>query len=180
MYRMAIMTMFAPASLRGKLDLDRCMRMALVHDMAELLVGDITPRDGVAKSEKSRRETETMDYLCTNLLGNVDSGETAESIRQVWQEYEDGETIESKFVHDVDKMELLLQMLDYERDLSAQIDLSELSGVARKIELPEMHVWCDELLRERAAFWESIGKKPARNGNRVKDLELDEYYGQDK
>ena len=30
--------------------------MALVHDLAECLIGDITPHDGVDKAEKYRRE----------------------------------------------------------------------------------------------------------------------------
>lgn len=34
----------------------RCIRMALVHDLAESIVGDITPDDGVSKEEKYRRE----------------------------------------------------------------------------------------------------------------------------
>jgi putative hydrolase of HD superfamily len=180
MYRMAIMTMFAPATLAPKLDLDRCMRMALVHDMAELLVGDITPRDGVAKPEKSRRETETMEYMCKDLLGNVEGGDVGKRMREVWQEYEDSKTLESKFVHDVDKMELLLQMLDYEQEKAGEIDLSELSRVSAKVELPEMRVWCDELLKERSVFWKGLGKKPLDNGTRKDDAEQDEYYGKDK
>lgn len=34
----------------------RCIRMALVHDLAESIVGDITPHNGVSKDEKYRRE----------------------------------------------------------------------------------------------------------------------------
>ena len=30
--------------------------MALIHDLAESIVGDITPQDGVTKEEKCRRE----------------------------------------------------------------------------------------------------------------------------
>jgi putative hydrolase of HD superfamily len=36
-------------------------------------------------------------------------------INDIWREYEDIETLESKFIHDVDKIELVLQMLDYKR-----------------------------------------------------------------
>ncbi len=56
MYRMSLISMFAPPSLAPRLDLPKCMKMCLIHDMAELLVGDITPVDGVAKPEKNRRE----------------------------------------------------------------------------------------------------------------------------
>lgn len=34
----------------------RCVRLALVHDMAECIVGDIAPADNVPKEEKHRRE----------------------------------------------------------------------------------------------------------------------------
>ena len=33
------------------------MRLALVHDLAESIVGDITPHQGVTKSEKYRMES---------------------------------------------------------------------------------------------------------------------------
>jgi 5'-deoxynucleotidase YfbR-like HD superfamily hydrolase len=31
------------------LDRDKCIRLAIVHDLAECLVGDITPFDGISK-----------------------------------------------------------------------------------------------------------------------------------
>lgn len=34
----------------------RCIKLALVHDMAECIVGDIAPADNVSKAEKHRRE----------------------------------------------------------------------------------------------------------------------------
>lgn len=35
---------------------DRCIKLALVHDMAECIVGDIAPADNISKAEKHRRE----------------------------------------------------------------------------------------------------------------------------
>jgi putative hydrolases of HD superfamily len=187
MYRMAIITMLCPPTLAMKLDIARCTKMALIHDMAESLVGDITPVDGVSKSEKSRREAETMDYLCTGLLGNVNtSSGQAESIRQVWQEYEDSETLESHFVHDVDKMELLLQMMEYEKSHGGRIDLGEFSRVAKRIVTPEVQEWARELLEERKVFWARHGKEPsgvlnidseAENVSEGRKRQQDEYYG---
>jgi 5'-deoxynucleotidase YfbR-like HD superfamily hydrolase len=43
--------------------------MAIVHDIAEAIVGDITPSDGVPKEEKSRREQEALDHMCSLLGG---------------------------------------------------------------------------------------------------------------
>jgi putative hydrolases of HD superfamily len=179
---MAIISMCAPASLASKLDIQRCTILALVHDMAESLVGDITPVDGVPKTEKSRREQITMDYLCKQLLGNVDGGVVGERIRAAWEEYEDSKTLESRFVHDVDKVELILQMVEYEKASQGKIDLSEFTYVATKVETPEVKEWCNQLLEEREAYWKSLVKKNGIGMNSEgKDeashrAQVDDYY----
>lgn len=147
MYRMSIITMFAPPELASRLNIHHCTKMALVHDMAESLVGDITPVDkDVTKEEKARREAATMDYFTNTLLGNV-HGAAAQELRSVFQEYEDNETLEAQFVHDVDKLELLLQMVEYER--SHKVALSEFVRVAERVQLPEMKAWAEQVVKER-------------------------------
>lgn len=47
--------------------------MALVHDLAESIVGDITPHCGVSVEEKHRREEEAMKNICS-LLGDQGNG----------------------------------------------------------------------------------------------------------
>lgn len=150
---MSLIVMFAPASLSSKINITHCMKMALVHDMAEALVGDITPMDGVNREEKNRREETTMDYFTNSLLGKVNGGITGREIKDIWHEHEDGETLESKFVRDVDKIELILQMLEYERAHEHRLDLGDFSWVASRIELPEVKMWADEVLTEREKFW---------------------------
>lgn len=41
--------------------------MALVHDLAECIVGDITPHCGVSPEDKHRMEDEAMEEICKNL-----------------------------------------------------------------------------------------------------------------
>lgn len=52
MYRMGIICMLCPPD--AGIDKDRCVKMALIHDMAEALVGDITPPDNVGSGEWTR------------------------------------------------------------------------------------------------------------------------------
>lgn len=182
---MAMITMVAPTSLSSKLNIPHCTKMALVHDIAEALVGDITPVDGVSKPEKNRRESTTMDYLTDQLLVRVNGGISGKEIRAVWQEYEDSETLESKFVHDVDKIELVLQMVEYERVHEHRLDLGEFTWVASRIVLPEVKEWSDDLMKERETFW---AEKPHTTYNAdgvasketVATLEQrEEYYGKE-
>lgn len=186
MYRMSLLTLLCPPTLARQLDLPRCTKMCLVHDMAELLVGDITPVDGVPKPEKSRREAETMDFLTGALLRSVPGGpEAGDDIRAVWQEYEDGETAESRFVHDIDKMELLLQMVEYERRGDGHVNLAEFTYVAGRMVLDETKAWGQEVLREREAFWAATGgggedtrrrEEATKTDDGLRRMQ-DEYYG---
>lgn len=54
MYRMSIMTQLIEDSSINK---EKCIKMALVHDMAEAITGDITPDDGISAEEKLQLET---------------------------------------------------------------------------------------------------------------------------
>lgn len=179
MYRMSLITMFAPPALAAKLNIPHCTKMALVHDMAEALVGDITPVDGVAKSEKNRRESTTMDYFTNSLLGRVNGGLTAKDIRSIWQEYEDGQTLESQFVHDVDKIELVLQMVEYERANDHKLDLGEFSWVSTRIVMPEVKQWSDEILKEREMFWGTKTHSSWTDVGKTSATQQNEYYSRD-
>jgi 5'-deoxynucleotidase YfbR-like HD superfamily hydrolase len=61
------------------------MKLALVHDMAESLVGDITPYQGISKEEKHKKE-EVVDY-CFHVF-NIDFpclGSHAENQTDNWR-----------------------------------------------------------------------------------------------
>lgn len=53
MYRMALMAMVLQ---KEGLDTFRCLQLALVHDLAESIVGDITPRCGISREQKHQLE----------------------------------------------------------------------------------------------------------------------------
>lgn len=175
------MTMVAPPALRQRLDLAKCMRLALIHDLAESLVGDLTPLDGVPKPEKSRREASTIHFISKELLGKVHEGDTeaGEQIRAEWLEFEAGATLEAQFVQDIDKVELLLQTIEYERRGQGKLDLSQFTYVATKLALPEMKAWADSILRERERFWAGQGSV---HGNTAQSVSqemrtlVDQYY----
>ncbi|CAL4071312.1 unnamed protein product, partial [Meganyctiphanes norvegica] len=55
----------------------RVMKISLVHDMAESVVGDITPHCGVSNQDKHTREVNTMQHF-NSLLGEKVGGEMME------------------------------------------------------------------------------------------------------
>ncbi|XP_043938141.1 5'-deoxynucleotidase HDDC2 [Protopterus annectens] len=106
MYRMAIMACLTEDK---KLNKDRCIRLALVHDMAECIAGDITPTDNVSKEEKHRMEDDAMKHL-TSLL----SEDMKKEIYELWEEYEYQSSEEAKFVKQLDQFDMILQAFEYE------------------------------------------------------------------
>ncbi|KAK1615509.1 hypothetical protein QYE76_021026 [Lolium multiflorum] len=143
MYRMGVMALVA-ADLPPGVNRDRCVKMAIVHDIAEAIVGDITPADGVPKEEKSRREKEALDQMCA-LLGG---GSRADEIRELWMEYEDNATLEAKVVKDFDKVEMILQALEYEKEQGR--DLEEFfQSTAGKFQTDVGKAWAAEIASRR-------------------------------
>lgn len=89
------------------IDRDHCVAIALAHDLAESVVGDITPHDAVEPEEKHRREEAAMRELAAT-LGD-------DELLNLWQEFEQGETEEAKCVRDLDVIEMAHQAKVYER-----------------------------------------------------------------
>ncbi|KAM3860993.1 5'-deoxynucleotidase HDDC2 [Diretmus argenteus] len=107
MYRMAVMSL---TITDPTVDKGRCIRLALVHDMAECIVGDIAPMDNVSKAEKHRREEEAM----RNLTGLLQEG-LKQEIYGLWEEYETQSSPEARLVKQFDLLEMILQAHEYEQ-----------------------------------------------------------------
>ena len=85
------------------LDRGRCLSLATLHDLPEVLVGDITPHDGVTRADKRQMEA----LAARDLLGD------RPDLLALIQEYSDHSTPEACFVHDLDKLDMALQALLY-------------------------------------------------------------------
>ncbi|KAG6427806.1 hypothetical protein SASPL_112053 [Salvia splendens] len=142
MYRMGLMALIA--SDNPSVNREKCIKMAIVHDIAEAIVGDITPSDGVPKEEKSRREQEALQKMC-ELLGG---GERAQEIKELWMEYEQNSSMEAKVVKDFDKVEMILQALEYETEQGK--DLEEFfESTAGKFQTDLGKAWALEIASRR-------------------------------
>lgn len=111
MYRMSIISLIHPHST------PHLIKLALAHDIAECIVGDITPYDPISKESKSAMED---DAMCT--LRDTLGGTAGVELYQLWREYEDAVTAEARVMKEIDKFEMILQADEYERmhDVSLQ------------------------------------------------------------
>ncbi|KAL7748462.1 hypothetical protein RI367_006157 [Sorochytrium milnesiophthora] len=141
MHRMGIMAMLIEDP---SVDKNRAIKMAIVHDLAEAIAGDITPYDGVSKEDKFQLEKDGMDRLC-GLVGN-DS--IANEIRGLWLEYEDASTPTARLVKDLDKLEMLVQALEYEKRTGTKLE-SFYQSTWDVFEHPETKAIAAQVYRER-------------------------------
>ncbi|KFP41693.1 HD domain-containing protein 2, partial [Chlamydotis macqueenii] len=142
MYRMAMMALVTGDKSLNK---DRCIRLALVHDMAECIVGDIAPADNISKEEKHRREEAAMQQL-TQLL----SEDLRKEIYELWEEYENQHTAEAKFVKQLDQCEMILQAFEYEELENTPGRLQDFyDSTAGKFVHPEMLQLVSQINAER-------------------------------
>jgi putative hydrolase of HD superfamily len=117
MHRAAMCAMLIPNE--PGLDRERCIKMALTHDVCECIAGDFTPDCPITKEEKHRLEYEAMCKL-KSVLG--ESHHLGQELIDLWQEYEDGTSREALYVKDIDKFEMVLQAHEYEQSQGLCLD----------------------------------------------------------
>ena len=114
------------------LDKERVLQIALVHDLPEIVVGDITPHDGISPTEKHAKE----HHAATQLLPS--------SLLAFWQEYQEHQTEESIFVHSMDKIDMLVQAMTYANTHNK--DTSEFINSARKSVHPKYQELVEKII----------------------------------
>lgn len=98
----------------ARVDRARAVEIAVVHDLAEVITGDLATRVALMSNEdlvaaKRRRESAAMDEL----LGRGSVG-TAAELRELWEEYEESATPVARFVRDMNLIDMCAQAVVYE------------------------------------------------------------------
>jgi putative hydrolase of HD superfamily len=118
---------------KKKLNIERILKIALIHDLCEVYAGDTTPYDSllprsskkrkelmktwprISDKEKKRlsdlkhkREKIALEKIVKNLPNELKS-----EIKHLWLDYEYGRTKESRFFKQIDRLENFLQAMEY-------------------------------------------------------------------
>ena len=99
----------------ANLNLEHVLKLCLVHDLPEVIVGDLTPQDDV--STKSADERAAMERLAPEWVSLFD-------------EYENQSTPEAVFVKSLDKLDMALQAKVYMN--RSELDLEQFIESAKK------------------------------------------------
>ncbi|NGX63708.1 MAG: hypothetical protein KR126chlam6_01121 [Candidatus Anoxychlamydiales bacterium] len=106
-WRTALMVLLFSPYLKKKINIEKALSLAIIHDLGEAVIGDEHYLK-IAKNplrEKNRKLQERKAIKClTNKLGT-----TATQIKDLWNDYEKLTSYEAKFVHVIDKLEAWIQ-----------------------------------------------------------------------
>jgi len=106
-FTVAVLALWLSQAYFPQLDLNRVLRMALLHDIGEVYAGDIIPSDQVSEAEKHRLERASLEKV----LGKLPA---RQEYLELWLEFEHGESPEAIFVRQIDRLEMGLQARVYQ------------------------------------------------------------------
>jgi putative hydrolase of HD superfamily len=145
MYRMSLMALLIPDD--SLVDKSRLVQMCLVHDVAECIVGDITPHDNISDQDKHLKEERAMNTLI-EILGNTLE---AQHMFELWKEYEQAQTKEAILAKDLDKFEMIVQAFEYEQRNATKESLeSFFDSTKGKFKTAIVQQWVKELYEKRS------------------------------
>ena len=112
-----ILALSIDSEFKTNLDIDKVIKMLVLHEIGEVVIGDITPFDNVTPEEKMKIEHEAMKKVIGDLVNK-------EEFLSLLFEFDEKKTKESIFAHHCDKLEADIQAKVYQ-DMGCQHPLDE-------------------------------------------------------
>lgn len=102
-WHLAVMALLLSEYCDEEIDVSRVVKMVLIHDIVEIDAGDTFCYDYKAGEDKEEREQKAADRL----FGLLPDDQSVE-FRQLWEEFEERITPESRFAAALDRLQPLL------------------------------------------------------------------------
>lgn len=102
-WHLALMAPLLKEYIKEDVNIERVMNMVIIHDLVEIDAGDTFCYDREANQSKEHREHEAA-----NRIFNILPEDQAQFIFDLWQEFEDMKTIESRYASCLDRIQPLL------------------------------------------------------------------------
>ena len=105
-WRMVMMAMILAPKTSLDLNMERVLKMAAIHDLAEIETGDIPTIHQTQEVVNQKNKDELAAF--TKMRSMLD-GDSGEELYSLFHEFEDQQTVEAIFVRILDKFECVIQ-----------------------------------------------------------------------
>ncbi len=119
-YHLAMMVWLFSSFFEKKINLEKALKMALMHDLVEIYSGDVFAYDHEARKTKAQKEKAAAKKLFTQLPKKLKT-----ELENLWNEYEENTTSVSKFVQAMDKIHPLIQNILVEGAMAKKFKITE-------------------------------------------------------
>lgn len=103
-WRMALMAIALHKVVDANIDIGHVLKMIIVHDLGEVYAGDYQVYGKAVPENKHELEEKALKKILSTLPSY-----SQKEIMDLWDEFENRETIEAKFGVALDKLEVLIQ-----------------------------------------------------------------------
>jgi len=124
-------------------DSEKILKMILLHDLAESKIGDYTPNQ-ISKENKITIENNAYDEIIDTLPDAIKL-----QYGTIWEEYQNQESPESIIVHQIDKLEMVLQAKMYQKEgASLEAVESFFKSAENEITYPKLKEILNQILHD--------------------------------
>ena len=116
-YGTCILALSIDSEFKTNLDINKVIKMLVLHELGEVIIGDITPFDNITPEEKMIKEHEAMREVVGDLINQKE-------FLSLLFEFDEKKTKEAIFAHHCDKLEADIQAKIYQ-DMGCQHPLNE-------------------------------------------------------
>lgn len=116
-YGTCILALSIDSEFKTHLDIDKVVKMLVLHELGEVVIGDITPFDNVTPEEKMKTEHEAIKEVLGNLIKK-------DEYFALLLEFDERKTKEAIFAYHCDKLEADIQAKVYQ-DMGCQKPLDK-------------------------------------------------------
>lgn len=167
-WMVSLIAILFSSNLKNKVDIEKVLKMIIVHDLPEAATGDLAMGETFENKQLAHDKKELEEIAMKSMLKELPL-ELEKEIYEIWEEFENGSTMEAKLVKALDKLESYFQV-SMARDI----------GYLEKLGSGDLYwkIYCQDLQKHLfehepvlVEFWEcikdiimnkmiSIGKNP--------------------
>jgi putative hydrolases of HD superfamily len=116
------------------MDTEKIMRMLILHDIEEIETGDV---DAITKRELNKEVLKDKQLEAVRKAISPLPETLKKRYLSLWEEVEEGKTLEAKFCKDIDKLEMMLQLVSYENEDMSYIEKLKVFWEREDINIPK-------------------------------------------